>query len=90
MSIWTNANEEISFPIPQKPNLLGYNAKFEENGEYHIGYKRIPSFDASYGGNELYESHFPSELSSGTSLVFAYIDIIHPNLLEMQRLHCFK
>ena len=36
----------------------------------------IPSFDASYEGNELYESHFPYDLSSGTSLIFVFIDII--------------
>ena len=59
ISIWMNANEGISFPSPQIPSLLGYNAKLDENGEYHIGYKMIPSFDASYEGNELYESHFP-------------------------------
>ena len=76
MSIWMNANEGISFPSPQIPSLLGYNAKLDENGEYHIGYKMIPSFDASYEGNELYESHFPYDLSSGTSLSFVYIDII--------------
>ena len=76
MSIWMNANEGISFPSPQIPSLLGYNAKLDENGEYHIGYKMIPSFDASYEGNELYESHFPYDLSSGTSLIFVYIDII--------------
>ena len=39
-----NANEGISFPSPQIPSLLGYNAKLDENGEYHIGYKMIPSF----------------------------------------------
>ena len=50
MSIWMNANEGISFPSPQIPSLLGYNAKLDENGEYHIGYKMIPSFDASYEG----------------------------------------
>ena len=77
MSIWMNANEGISFPSPQIPSLLGYNAKLDENGEYHIGYKMIPSFDASYEGNELYESHFPYDLSSGTSLIFVYIDIFH-------------
>ena len=71
-----NANEGISFPSPQIPSLLGYNAKLDENGEYHIGYKMIPSFDASYEGNELYEFHFPYDLSSGTSLIFVYIDII--------------
>ena len=76
MSNWMNANEGISFPSPQIPSLLGYNAKLDENGEYHIGYKMIPSFDASYEGNELYESHFPYDLSSGTSLSFVYIDII--------------
>ena len=76
MSIWMNANEGISFPSRQIPSLLGYNAKLDENGEYHIGYKMIPSFDASYEGNELYESHFPYDLSSGTSLIFAYIDTI--------------
>ena len=27
--------------------------------------------------NELFESHFPYDLSSGTSLIFVYIDIIH-------------
>ena len=36
----------------------------------------IPSFDESYEGNKLYESHFPYDLSSGTSLIFVYIDII--------------
>ena len=36
----------------------------------------IPSFDASYEGNELYESYFPYDLSSGTSLIFVYNDII--------------
>ena len=76
MSIWMNANEETSFPSPQIPSLLGYNAKLDENGEYQMGYKTIPSFDASYEGNELYESHFPYDLSSGTSLIFVYIDII--------------
>ena len=76
MSIWMNANEGISFPSSQIPSLLGYNAKLDENGEYHIGYKMIPSFDASYEGNELYESHFPYDLSSGTSLIFVYIAII--------------
>ena len=75
MSIWMNANEGISFPSPQIPSLLAYNAKLDENGEYHIVYK-IPSFDASYEGNELYESHFPYDLSSGTSVIFVYIDII--------------
>ena len=76
MSIWMNANEGISFPTPQIPSLLGYNAKHDEKGEYNIGYKMIPSFDASYEGNELYESHFPNDLSSGTSPIFVYIDII--------------
>ena len=76
MSIWMNANEGISFPSPQIPNLLGYNAKLDENGEYHVGYKMIPSFDASYEGSELYEAHFPHDLSSGTSLISVYIDII--------------
>ena len=76
MSIWMNANKGISFTSPQIPSLLGYNAKLEENGEYRIGYKMIPSFDASYEGNELYESRFPYDLSSRTSLIFVYIDII--------------
>ena len=53
MSIWMNANEGISFPNPQIPSLLGYNANLDENDEYHIGYKMIPSFDASCEGNEL-------------------------------------
>ena len=44
--------------------------------EYHIGYKMIPSFDASYEWNELYEAHFPFDLYSGTSPIFVYIDII--------------
>ena len=59
MSIWQNEIEGISFQSPQIPSLLGYNAKLDENGEYHIGYKMVPSLDASYEGNELYESHFP-------------------------------
>ena len=75
MSIWMNENEGISFPSPQIPGLLDYNANLDENGEYHIGYKMIPSFDASSEGNELYEPHFPYELSSGTSLIFVYFDI---------------
>ena len=36
----------------------------------NVGYNIIPSFDASYEGNELYESHLPYDLSSGTSLTF--------------------
>ena len=76
MSNWMNANEGISFPSTQIPSLFGYNVKLDENGEYHIGYKMIPSFDATYVRNELYESHFPYDLSSGTSLIFVYIDII--------------
>ena len=44
--------------------------------EYHIDYKMIPFFDASYEWNELYYSHFPFHLSSGTSLIFVFIDII--------------
>ena len=76
MSIWMNENEGISFTSPQIPGLLDYNANHDENGDYHIGYKMIHSFDASYEGNELYESHFPYDLSSGTSLTFVYIDII--------------
>ena len=76
MSIWMNANEGISIPSPQIPSLLGYNAKLDENGEYHIGYKMIPYFDASYEGNELYETDFPYDWSSWTSLIFVYIDII--------------
>ena len=52
MSIWMNANEGISFPSRQIPSLLGYKAKLDENGEYHIGYKMVPSFDASYEGNK--------------------------------------
>ena len=55
--------------------MLG-NAKLDENGEYHIGYKMITSFDTSYERNELYESNFPNDLSSGISLIFVYIDII--------------
>ena len=58
------------------PSLLSYNAKFDENGQYQIGYKMKPSFDASYEGNKLYESHFPYDLSSGTSIIFVYIDNI--------------
>ena len=57
-----NANEGISFPSPQIPSLLGYNSNLDENGEYHIDYKMRPSFDTSYEGNELYESHFPYDL----------------------------
>ena len=38
----------------------------------------IPSFDAPYEGNELCESHFPYDLSSGTCLIFVYNDIIQP------------
>ena len=53
MIIWINANEGISFPSPQIPSLLGYNAKLDENGGYHIGYRMIPTFDASYEGNKL-------------------------------------
>ena len=72
-----NANEGISFPKPQIPSLLGYNANLDENGEYHISYKMIPSFDASYEENELNEYHFPYDLSSGTSLIFVYFEIFH-------------
>ena len=36
----------------------------------------IPSFDASYEGNELYESLVLYDLSSGTSMIFVYNDII--------------
>ena len=71
-----NANEGISFPTPQLPSLIGYNAKLDENCEYHIGYKMISSFDASYEANELCKFHFPYDLSSGTSLIFVYIHII--------------
>ena len=53
-----NANKEISFPSPQIPTLLGYFANFDENGDYHIGYRGIPSFDAYYEGNELYEAQW--------------------------------
>ena len=49
---------------------------FDENGDYHIGYKKIPSFDVSYEGNELYESQFPYDLTSGTSHVFVNFDIL--------------
>ena len=69
-----NANEGISFPSPEIPSLLGYFAKLDGNVEGHLGYKMIPSFDASYEGNELSESHFPYDLSSGTRLIFVYID----------------
>ena len=71
-----NANKGISFPSLQIPGVLGYNAKPDENGEHHIGYKMIPSFDASYEGNEQFESHFPYDLSSGTSPIFVYFDLI--------------
>ena len=63
-----NAIEGISFPSPQIPSLLGCNEKLDENGEYHIGYKMKPSFDASYEGNELYESHFPHDFLSNFCL----------------------
>ena len=66
MSIWMNAIEGISFPSPQITSLLGYKAKLDENGEYQIGYKMIPSFDASYERNKPYESHFSYDLSSET------------------------
>ena len=36
----------------------------------------IPSFDPSYEENELYESHFPYDLCSGTNQFFVFIDII--------------
>ena len=75
MSIRVNDKERTTFPTPQIPSLLGYNVTLDQNGEYHIGYKMIPSFYASYEGNELYESPFPYDLSSGTSLIFVYIDI---------------
>ena len=42
------ANEEISFPSHQIPSMLGYNTKLYESDEYRIGYKTMPSFDASY------------------------------------------
>ena len=76
MSIRMNANEAISFPSHQTPRLISYYASFHEYGEYHIGYKMIPSFGASYGGNKLYDSHFPNDLSSETSLIFVYIVLI--------------
>ena len=68
-----SANKGISFPSPQIPSLLGYNAK--QNGEFHICYKMTPSFDASYEAYELFVSHFPFDLSSRTSLIFVDIDI---------------
>ena len=49
----------------------------------------IPSFDESYEGNELYESHFPYDLSCGTSLIFVYFDIIKTKLLAIQRPQCY-
>ena len=49
----------------------------------------IPSFDASYEGNELYESHFPYDLSSGTSLIFVYIDIIQYQTVGDAKAHCY-
>ena len=70
MSIWMNAIEGISFTGPQIPILLRYKAKLDENDEYHIGRKMIPYFDASHEGNELYESEFPHNFTSGTSLTF--------------------
>ena len=73
MRIWMNANKGISSPSPQIPNLLGYFANFDENGDYHIGYRGIPSIDAYYEGNELYEAHFPYNLLSGTCHVFVYL-----------------
>ena len=84
-----NANEGIPFPSPQIPSLLGYSAKLDENGEYHVGYKMIPSFDASYEGNELYEPHFPYDLPSGTNLIFVYIDIIQNQTVGMQKPYCY-
>ena len=69
------AIEGIPFPSPQIPSLLSYNAKLDENVEYHISYKIIPSFDASYERNGLL-SHFPYDLFNGRSLTFVYIDII--------------
>ena len=89
MSSWMNANEGISFPSPQIPSLLGYNAKLDENGEYPIGYKMIPSFDASSEGNEQYGSHFPYDLSSGTNLIFVYIDIIQYQTVGDAKAHCY-
>ena len=76
LSIWMNANERILFPSPQTPSLLGYNAKLDENGEHHIGYKMTPSFDASFKRNDLYNFYFPYDLSSGKSLISVLIDII--------------
>ena len=63
--------KESYFQVPKYP--VGYNAKLGENGGYHIGYKMIPSFEASYEGNELYEPHFPYDLSSGTSLFLSIL-----------------
>ena len=90
MSIWMNENEGISFPSPQILGLLDYNANLDDNGEYHIGYKMIPSFDASSEGNELYEPHFPYDFSSGTSLIFcSSLTFFNTKLLDMQRPHCY-
>ena len=70
-----NANELISFPNPQTPSLLVYNAKLDEKFQNHIDYKMMPFFDTSYERNELYESYFPYDLSSWKILFSVYIDI---------------
>ena len=73
--IKTKLKDKIHFDASLQEITNSMNPKLDENGEYHIGYKMIPSFDASYERNELYESHFPYYLSSGTSLIIFYIDI---------------
>ena len=45
----------------------------------------IHSLDASLELNELYESHFPNDFSSGTSLVFVFLTLLKTKLLKVQK-----
>ena len=89
MSIWMNVKEVISFPSPQLPSLLGYNAWLDENGEYHLGYKMIPPLRCILCGKRTVRIPFPIWIIKCDVLTFVYIDINDIKLLEMQKPHCY-
>ena len=80
LSIWMHYWEGITFESPQIPSSLGFKGIRDGTG-YHIGYKESSHIHSTLTSQN-FISDYPVDISTGTQMMFIYLDIIYVCRIE--------
>ena len=72
--MWMHYLEGITFESPQIPSILGFKGMRDGTG-HHIGYKESSHIHSTLTSQNL-TSDYHVDISSGTQMMFIYLDLI--------------